>query len=271
MLPHIPQPFEFIHVKSYRDLPHLMMVIVLVLGIGLGVYLSFQPQIFKKQAAENSIVDLQFIPHTIPISTGTDYEARLAINPKGQRVTAVNLSLSYDPAVISVTEIKNGGFLPVDLRIIDDRQGNLNLIYGSTIEHQASQAGVLSVIKFRVLNAGQSALQVKSTSQISIASQEGNVLDVYPGLDLEPVGAVPGEEVKYPDNLLLEKAFFASSEPTVRDFTKSLEPQPELKPERVSPGFSGDYLKQLGKDIFVTPIAALNQVLEEKAGDILGR
>lgn len=272
MLPHIPYPFEFIHIKSREDLPHLAIVILLILGIGVGVYLALSPQIFNKQAAGDSIVDLKFIPESIQVETGKEYEAKIAINPKGQRVSAVQLNIFYNADVVSVLEVKNGGFLPVELRINDDHQGNLNLIYGSTIESQAKEPGMLSVIKFKVLNPYSATLQVKPASEVSISSKEGNVLNIFPKLLIEPLGVLsPGEQVQYPDNLLLEKAFFASSGPAVRDFKEIMEPKPELKPGRVKPGFSGAFIKQLGIDIFISPIVALNQVIEEKAGEIIGK
>lgn len=272
MLPHNLPAFNFIHFRSREDLPHLAIVLLLIIGIGVGVYMALQPQIFNKEASERSIVDLKFIPGQVFIDTGKEYEVKIAINPKGERVTAVQLNIAYSAGIISVLEVKNGGFLPIDLKINDDRQGNLNLIYGSTIENEANRPGIVSVIKFKALSPGPASFEVKPLSEVSVSSKEGNVLSVFPKLLIEPLGtASPGQEIQYPDNLLLEKAFFASSEPVVRDFKEILEPGPEMKPERVRPGFSGAFIKQLGTDIFISPILALNQVLEEKAGEIIGK
>jgi hypothetical protein len=160
----------------------------------------------------------------------------------------------------------------VQLRINDDHQGKLTLIYGSTIESQANKPGMLSVIKFKVLKEEFTSFDVSPTSEVSVSSVEGNVLTVFPKLVIEPSDiATPKEEVRYPDNLLLEKAFFASSEPVVRDFRESLEPKPVVKPGRVKPEISFAFIKQLAGDIFISPIVALNQVLEEKVGEILGK
>lgn len=272
MLPHVPQVFEFIHIRSWKDLPHLFIVLLLVFGIGLGVYLALQPQIFKKQAQEGSRIDLKFIPDNLKVEPGKDYETKLALNPKGSRVSAVKLNISYNPETVSVLEIRNGGFLPVELKISDDHQGKLTLIYGSTIESQADKPGMLSVIKFKVLNEDITAFEVVPGSEVSFSGEEGNVLSAFPKMVVEPSGIkTPEEDIRYPDNLLLEKAFFASSEPAVRDFRESLEPKAEFKEGRVNPGFSIAYIQQLGRDIFISPIAALNQVLEEKTGEILGQ
>lgn len=260
------------HIKSLKDLPHLFIVTLLVMGIGLGVYLAMQPQLFNKQAAEGAVIDLTFLPREMKVETGKEYEAKIAINPKGQRVTAAQLSVSYDPRVIAVVGITNGGFLPVSLRTLDDKQGNLNLIYGSTIDSQTGQAGILSVIKFKTLIPESTVIKINPPSQVSISSREGNVLEAYPKLTIESLDrTAPGEQTRYPDNLLLEQAFFASSEPVVRDFRESLEPKPERGPERVKPEFSEAFLKQLGMDIFISPIVALNEVLEEQAGKLLGK
>lgn len=272
MLPHNLPAFEFIHIKSLKDLPHLAIVVFLILGIGVGVYLALQPQIFNKQASESTLVDLKFIPESLQSDTGKEYEAKIAINPKGQRVSAVQLNISYNADVISVLEVKNGGFLPVELRVNDDHQGNLNLIYGSTIESQATEPGMLSAIKFKILSPNSGFFEVKTISEVSVYSKEGNVLSVFPKLIIEPLGASrEGQEVQYPDNLLLEKAFFSSSEPAIRDFKEILKPDPKMEQERVKPGFSMAFLKQLGTDIFISPIAALNEVLEEKTGGLLGK
>ncbi|MBI2593321.1 hypothetical protein HYW44_01610 [Candidatus Daviesbacteria bacterium] len=272
MLPHIPYPFEFIHIKSLKDLPHLVIVVSLIFGIGIGVYLALQPQIFNKQAAGDSIVAVKFIPESIQVQAGRDYEAKIAVNPKGTRVNAAALNVTYNPEVISVLEITNGGFLPVQLRINNDHQGKLTLIYGSTIESHADKPGMLSVIKFKVLKEDAASFDVSATSEVSVYSKEGNVLTVFPKLVIEPSGiATPKEEIRYPDNLLLEKAFFASSEPVVRDFRESLDPKPVLKSGRVKPEISLAFIKQLAGDIFISPIVALNQVVEEKVGEIINR
>lgn len=271
MLPQVPHFFDFIHVKEKKDLPHLALVSLMVFGIIIGVYLSMQPQIFKKQAAEGSLVDLAFVPETIQIQTGKVYEARVAINPKVERVTAVQLALEYDPAVITIIETKNEGFLPVTLKTSDDFNGNLNLTYGSTIDTQTNEPGVVASIKFKANSGQPSRITMKRNTQVSIASKDGNALTSYPALELQTgTGGGTGEEdTRYPDSLLLEKVFHPEAEPFIRDFREALEPKPEVKPERVDPEFSATYAKQLGRDIFIEPVAALNQVLQETATGIL--
>lgn len=266
---------KFIHVRSRQDLPHLGLVILLTLGIMLGVYLALQPQIFSKRAAEGSLVEVKFIPESIQISNGRVYEARIAINPKGRRVTAVQLAIKYIPTQVTILETKNEGFLPIDLKVKDSFDGNLDLVYGGTVDNVADKPGMLSTLKFKVLSNQASEISIKGNSIVSVASSEENALSEFAVLKLVPnsQGApqTGSQDVRYPDSLLLEQAFRPDSEPFVEEFRQAIEPQPEIKPERVEPSFSGAYIKQLGKDIFVEPITALNQVLEEKAGEIINR
>lgn len=271
MVSGLPNFSELIHIKSSRDLPHLAVVVLLISGIILGVYLALQPQIFNKKAAEGAIVDLKFVPENLQMESGKIYEVKIAVNPKGERLTAVKLHMEYDPGVVSVLETQNSGYLPVTLKIEDARDGNLTLVYASTIESQPTKPGMLSVIKVKALNPSASFIRIMPDSEASVASRENNVLTVFPQMALLPLDleSAPQDQPKYPDNLLLEKAFFASSAPAIRDFRESLEPKPEIKPERVKPEFSMAFVKQLGTDIFITPIQALNQVLEEKVGSIL--
>lgn len=273
MLPHIPYFFDFIHLKNREDLPHLGLVSLLIIGIIIGVYLALQPQLFNKQAAQGGLVDLQFMPDVLQVESGQVYEAIIAINPKSERVTAVQLDVGYDPASITILEAKNEGYLPIGLKTEDDFQGSLELTYGSTIETQATQPGIVATIKFKFIGDKAAQMLIKPNSQISVSSKEGNVLTTFPKLSLEvgsgPVQTQTKEDIKYPDNLLLEKPVTPGSQPFVRDFEEASQPKPELKPDRVQPGLSGAYIKQLGRDIFIEPIKALNQVIEEKAADIL--
>lgn len=271
MVPQVPHNFEFIHFRSIKDIPHLLMVILLISGIFLGVYLALQPQLFNKKASEGSLVDLQFVPDSLQIQTGNTYEAKINIMPKGQRVTAVQLDLEYDPTVMTILEVKNGGFSPITLRSQDRLDGTFSLIYGSTIESKSDKDGTVANIKFRVLSSKDSKLSVKGNSQINVSSQEANALTNFPSLSLQSTGGANTDksELKYPDNLLLEKAVLPDASPFVRDFREGLKPDPSFAPERVKPGFSGAYVKQLGKDIIIDPIIALNQVIEEKTGEII--
>lgn len=270
----MPHLFDLIHIKSREDLPHLGMVALLISGIIIGVYLALQPQIFNKQASFDGIVDIQFAPPVLQVQTNRIYEAKIAINPKGERVTAAHLQIGYDPAALIILEVKNEGFLPVNLKTQDSFDGNLNLIYGSTIESQTEKPGIIASITFKTLANTDTKISINPGSQVSVSSKEGNVLTNFPALMIEDTtgqATTGGEDKRYPDSLLLEKVFYPDSAPFVRDFKEASEPEPELKPERVKPQFSGAYIKQLGRDIFIEPVLALNQVIEEKAGEIINR
>ena len=268
----MPHFFDFIHLRDRRDLPHIALVSLLIFGIILGVYLAMQPQLFNKQASEGSLVGLAFAPDMLEVQAGRVYEVKIAIDPKSERVTAAQLAIKYDPAVVTIIEVKNEGFLPVILKSQDTFDGTLNLVYGSTIESQAINPGMLASIRFKVNGTGPSEMAIKGNSQINVSSREENALSVFPVLSLVPAagGTATGEEdVRYPDSLLLEKAFHPDSEPFVREYREGLEPKPEVGVERIEPEFSGAYIRQLGKDIFVEPVVALNQVLQEKATEII--
>jgi hypothetical protein len=215
-------------------------------------------------------VDLSFVPGSLQIQSGTTYEAKIAIDPKGERVTAISLALDYDPAVVSIIETKNEGFLPVTLKVSDDFQGRLNLIYGSTIDSQADKPGNVASIKFKANSNGPSRISLKGNTQVNVASQDGNALSEFPVLDLEPgKSEQDAEKQSYPGSLLDEKVVLPEADPFVREFQEGLEPKPSVGPVRVEPELSGRYVLQLGRDIFIEPVAALNEVLRDKAEEIL--
>lgn len=254
-----------------KDLPQLGLIVVLVIGVIVGVLLSLQPQIFQKRASEGSLVDIKFVPEKLQVEVGKTYEIKIAINPKGNRVTSSELKIDYNAQSVAIVDIKNEGFLPFTLKSEDTHEGGLDLIYGSTIETNSSEAAVLATIRIRALDTELSSLTIRPDSQITISTQEESVLTNFPSMEIEPavIGRGSSEKVEYPDNLLLEKAFFADSSPYVQQFRENMEPGPELKPERVKPELSLAYIKQLGGDIFVSPIVALNEVIEEKFGKVI--
>lgn len=274
MLPQMPHSFDFIHFRSWKDLPHLVLVFFLVGGIALGVYLAMRPQVFINRAAEDGTVELKFAPESLDIQAGKVYEVKIAINPKQSRVTGVKLEIGYDPAAVTLLEVVNDGFLPVTLKSQDRFDGNLDLIYGSTVETTANKPGMVATIKFKANQATGSEVIIKPGSQVTISSREGNVLNNYSVLSLSPAaaGIETGQaDSRYPDSLLLEKAFRADSEPFVREVREALEPKPSTSPDRVDPGLNSQYAKQLGKDIFIDPIVALNDVLLEKAEELINK
>ena len=268
MLPQIPHSFDFIHFRDRSDLPHLFLVVILVLGIVLGSYLALQPQLFNKKAAGGGLVDMAFVPDSMQIQPGKIYEAKIEINPKGHRVTALQMAIDYDPAVVTIIEAKNEGFLPVVLKVEDDFAGRLNVIYGSTIESQPDKAGTVTTIKFKANASKASAISLAGNTLVAISTQETNALSVFPELKLVPGGGTK-EDLSYPQNLPLEEVVHQESGPFVNQFKEGLEPLPEIKPQRVKPAFSEAYIKQLGSDIFIEPVVALNEVIQEKAGEII--
>ena len=59
---------------------------------------------------------MKFEPEALNVQKGRVYEVKIAVNPKAQRVTAVQLDLGYDPAALTILEAKNEGFLPITLK-----------------------------------------------------------------------------------------------------------------------------------------------------------
>lgn len=268
-MPHI---FELIHFKDRKDLPHLGMVVLLTAGIILGVYLALQPQLFSKRAAEGGLIEIKFVDEAIEVSQGRTYEAKIGVNPKGEKVTAMQLDLGYDPTALTILEIKNEGFLPVTLKTEDNFSGTHTLVYAGLIQNQTTQPGMVATVKFKYIGNSTSTLSIKPGSQVNIISKEGNVLNEFDSLSLQTIEQeqqTPGEPVDYPDNLLLEKAFFPDSQPYVDEVKESLEEKPRVGADRIEPEFSQKYILQLGRDIFIEPVVALNQVIEDKATDIL--
>lgn len=262
--------FRLANLKKY--LFKIPVLIFLIIGIIIAVILARNPQIFNKQASEGALVDLKILPEKLSVELGGNYDFKIAINPKAQRVTAASITLRYDPQAIAINKVKNEGFLPIDLKIYDDKLGILTMVFGTTIDVPADKPGMLATISFKALENLNSKIQIEPGSEVSVSSTSGNVLSVYPTIELtaQSSSQTP-QDISYPNNLLLEKAFFANPSPFVQEVRDSLDPKIVIKPGRIKPAFSEAYIMQLGKDIFIEPIIALNQVIEQKAGEFINR
>lgn len=91
------------------------------------------------------------------------------------QLTAIEVHLSFDPNILEVMEVKNGGFLKADFTIqdnYDNAAGTLDYAIAQMTQPPASGAGTLLTIVFRAKSLGSSPIRFRATQ----AAPEGALL-----------------------------------------------------------------------------------------------
>lgn len=132
---------------------------------------------FSKTASQASPqparkVTLSFTPDKAGLSKGELASLNININTGGEKVSAVELILAYDPKIISLEDVRAGAFFPnatVLNKTIDKKQGRLSFAFGGT--QAKSGTGIAAVIKLKGLAAGMANLDLSSSQVASIGNQ----------------------------------------------------------------------------------------------------
>lgn len=174
--------------QTNTQLPGILFILVMVIALGVGVYLSFQPARYGGEASEGDVV-LSVDPVESSLAVGDTGTARVMINPNGEQVWHTYVFLNYDSSVIQVDEINPGNFFTDKLdemgassidsiQIIKGKSSNsvrfiaslLNVFYEEdnpddetpTREEAittSSDPGVLFEIEYTVIGEGTSPLE----------------------------------------------------------------------------------------------------------------
>lgn len=117
----------------------------------------------------------------------------VAVSAKSiENLTAFELHLSFDPEMLEVTELNNGGFIQADFVVqntFDNGAGTIDYAVAQIDRPPANGSGALLEIVFRAKAPGQSAIRFRGTPaapagillsdpdgrEISVTLQEGNV------------------------------------------------------------------------------------------------
>jgi hypothetical protein len=131
---------------------------------------------------------LAFSPDSMSVQAGETF----AITLQAQEVdglTAFEAHLEFNPAVLEVVSLENGGFVAADFVVqdaFDNQAGTLDYAVAQLERPAAQGSGALLVIQFRALAAGTSALRFRATP----AAPQGAILANASG---EAIAALLGE------------------------------------------------------------------------------
>lgn len=145
--------------KGGYPIKTFLLILVLALVTAGLVMLALQP---KKAPEEQAPAVIKITPNPIqttltisstpvPQATPSSYTTDVVINTGQNRVTAVQLELSYDPNVLTKINIEPGGFFinpSIELKNIDVKNGRITYAISPGDKNGVLGQGILAKISF---------------------------------------------------------------------------------------------------------------------------
>jgi hypothetical protein len=146
--------FKFSYVNP-KILGLLTVLLLMIGGVGTGVYLTQTPQKTTTQASLDK-VDLSLQPAKSEISGGGGFTVDIFANANNNKITSATLSITYDPKVLDLKSITPRQFLPKVLLEPKISTGSAVVSLGTDGNSGISGSGILAVLTFQP-KPGQSA------------------------------------------------------------------------------------------------------------------
>lgn len=141
--------FSFVNPKI---LGAMAVFVLLIGGVGTGVYLTQNRQQPTTQASLSQ-VDLKFQPDKIDVVSGQEFNVDVFAGANDNQINNVELSLKYDPAILTLKSITPGQFLPKILIPPKIASGSATISLGTDGNSGVSGNGVIAGLKFQANNS----------------------------------------------------------------------------------------------------------------------
>ncbi len=139
----------------------MTVLLLMIGGIGAGVYLTQKPQQTITQATL-SPVSVNFQPDAIESLTGSEFSVDIFAIAGENKITGADLSIKYDPKILSLKSITPKSFLPNIVIPPKIASGSATISLGTQGTEGISGSGILASLLFDV--ATQSAQTSTSIS-----------------------------------------------------------------------------------------------------------
>lgn len=156
-------------------LPPIIAIFLLLVGVVSGIVLVQRPQELRREAAATT--SLSFSPSSQTKWTGDSVNFSVVMNTAANQVVGMDLQISYDPSVLTVTSISKGSgitaFDTVIRNTIDNTSGKINYSLFSVDKTKAVSGSNLTVLTISATVKGTATAGTYSitlTPETSIAA-----------------------------------------------------------------------------------------------------
>jgi Cohesin domain len=121
-------------------------------------------------------IALMLDPADVSATVGKTFTVNVNVDTKTDSLSAAELHLTYDPALVEATAVKNGTFLPVVLTPGKMDAGTASLVVGSNPTTPQKGTGTIATVTFTAKKAGNAMISIDKTTQVAAISKTGNQL-----------------------------------------------------------------------------------------------
>lgn len=159
----------------------LILIIVLILSVVGLLFLSLKPQPPKEEVTVPVSVAQTTLALTVPRATESAFLSDVVINTRGNKATAVQLELSYNPEALTEVDIAPGTFFATPdelIKKIDTENGRISYALGVGLGQKGVQGvGVIATLSFSKLQtAGITSIDFAPKSLVSAEGIAQSVL-----------------------------------------------------------------------------------------------
>lgn len=161
---------------SKKVIAGIVVLVLLVAGLVGGVFLVRQRQELRKEAAPAT--SLSLTPSQSTIKAGETISLTISMDTAENKATGADLTITYDPKKLVLTEFKPGTFLPIPLSQpkIDNNQGLATAVFGAQPASVPKGKGSLGTLVFQAKETGTVSVAFSPETEVIGADEETNVL-----------------------------------------------------------------------------------------------
>ena len=152
--------FSFVNPKI---LGAMTVLLLLIGGVAGGVYMTQNRQQTTSQASPVTGVDLSFKPADTTTSTGSQFNVDIFAAGNDNQINSTDLTITYDPEVLTLKSISPGQFLPKILIPPKIEPGQASISLGTDGNSGVSGSGVIASLLLKVNDQAP-----PTTTQISL-------------------------------------------------------------------------------------------------------
>lgn len=158
-----------------KKIPAIAGFVLLVVGLGVGLYLLNQQQDVRSDAAPATTI--RFTPSKSPVNVGDEFTVDIIANTAENQLTAIVLDVTFDNTKLEVLGVINGSFLSllVSAPTFNQNAGSISATYGAAPASPAKGTGNIATIKFKAISSGLGSISFgPQTTGTGLGENVGN-------------------------------------------------------------------------------------------------
>lgn len=181
--------FKYSYVNP-KILGLLSVVLLMIIGVGTGVYLTQVPSKTNTQATLETS-EISFKPPAVEIDPNSEFSIDVFANANENQITSTQLTIVYDNNALDLLSISPKQFLPKVLIAPKISSGSATISLGTDGNSGINGSGVLATLSFRSKNSPTTTTQISFDEKQTRINVVGNNNNPITGLASATVTIIP--------------------------------------------------------------------------------